>query len=225
MWNNLDYWTGTNVGWCIPIGPKMVPITLQHFHKQRNELRFYVDGIEVEADPPPTILQRLKRVLKSTPKQKRPKDPEVVREEVRTFVYDNMEIVGGFKQIQKSIHYFLEINGKPLKDYKELYFKWNNVWSVDVDGRNIRVVLDKNNLFLYENGSVVENVEKTSSAWKFNINGSIPCKIVVRDDEGTGPYYAFYMNDNPVEATVNLDGEVVIRHPCQEMEAAWKNLD
>lgn len=63
----------------------------------------------------------------------------------------SIDAVSGF-----AYEYLLEVNGKPLKKFKENQTKIQRAWCLKIAGHNFRVCLEKNTLDVYVNGDKVE---------------------------------------------------------------------
>lgn len=63
----------------------------------------------------------------------------------------SIDAVSGF-----AYEYLLEVNGKPLKKFKENQAKIQKAWCLKIAGNNFRVCLEKTTLDLYVNGDKME---------------------------------------------------------------------
>ncbi|CAL2035733.1 unnamed protein product [Caenorhabditis brenneri] len=184
------------VSWEVPEGGQLHKFNLTHDYLDK---RFQMDknGGNVMGWKKPTWFSQLWK-SKDTNPEKVP------------FKFGKLQLDVQLVDLFDGYIYALDVNEKSLKRYKEDYYQWFNVWKVNVDGVEWRIVLDKKALEVWGNGEKIEDAkmkfaENGGAVSNFVLGGSAKCKIEGHGDKKTGITHTLLFNGNQVPLDINLD--------------------
>ncbi|CAL2035734.1 unnamed protein product [Caenorhabditis brenneri] len=192
-----------NVSWEVPEGGQLHKFNFTH-DCSRTLIQMDKNGENAVVWKPPTGISKLWKRKDENPGK-------------FSFKFGKLQLEVLLVYLPDGYIYALDVNEKSLKRYKEDYYQWYNVWKVNVDGVEWRIVLDKKALEVWGNGEKIEDAKMTFAengvaVSNFVLCGSTKCKIEGQGDKKTGITHTLLVNGNQVPLDIDLDEPLYRRY-------------
>lgn len=110
----------------------------------------------------------------------------------------NIDAISGF-----AYEYSLEVDGKPLEKFSENRSKISRTWTMNLDGENFRVVLEKDTLDIWVNGQRIEaeaefTDDGTETVFSINDHRAV-LKPISTGHARYGISHALFVDGQPIE--------------------------